>query len=332
MIVHDLAPRARALPWYDLVGARLGDHVDLVEVHVESFAAAETAARRAAATSADLVIAVGGDGTVNACVNGIGAARTRLAVVPAGTANDLARIIGQSGEPEDLVFWEPREIDALTVNDTRFYSVGGFGWAAQVAETANRWRAGGLRRRVLAQLGSVLYMIACLFVIAFARRIGGRFRVRYTDADSGLERDLDVDAYTVLAANFDSVGSSFKLAESSDPADGIFELLIVPRRGRLRLFATAWAASRGRLLELPEVQCLRATRATVETDEPMNFFGEGETLTTAQRFELAVSDTPLRLMAPMTELIIEMEAEPAGPLDTGPWPAIGEPTRTFHGG
>lgn len=331
MIVHDLAPRARALPWYDLVQARLGDRADLLEVRVDSFAAAEDAARRAAETSADLVIAVGGDGTVNACVNGIGRARTRLAVVPAGTANDLARIIGQSCEPEALVFWEPREIDALTVNDTRFYSVGGFGWVAQVAETANRWRAGSLRRRVLAHLGSVLYTIACLFVIAFARRIGGVFRVRYTDADSGAERALQVDAYTLLIANFDSVGEGFKLAEDSNPNDGVFEMLIVPRRSRLRLFAIAWAAARGRLMELPDIQLVRATGAFIETDEVVNFFGEGETLATAQTFDVAVSDTPLRLMAPIAELIIEIEAEPPEALETARWPAFDEPTRTFYG-
>ena len=109
------------------------------EVRVRHFEGAFTAARGAAAWGAELVIAVGGDGTVNAIVNGLGDSGTRLAVVPAGTANDLAHLVGQHGIPADdamqMASWERKDIDAISINGTRFYSAGGLGWVADVAST-----------------------------------------------------------------------------------------------------------------------------------------------------------------------------------------------------
>src|SRR5262245_47836218 len=97
IVVNELAPGARSATWTELFHETLGAHVELTEVRVRGFEGAFAAARGAAAWGAELVIAVGGDGTANACVNGIGDTATRLAVVPAGTANDLAHLVGLHG-------------------------------------------------------------------------------------------------------------------------------------------------------------------------------------------------------------------------------------------
>ena len=88
-------------------------------------------------------------------------------MVPAGTANDLAHLVGQHGIPTRdamaMASWERKDLDAIDVNGVRFYSAGGLGWVADVAATANRWRSGTwLRRWLLARLGHLLYTIACV--------------------------------------------------------------------------------------------------------------------------------------------------------------------------
>src|SRR6185503_13121527 len=69
IVVNELAPGARAAQWKSLFRETLGAQVELTEVRVRHFEGAFNAARGAAAWGAELVIAVGGDGTVNACVN-----------------------------------------------------------------------------------------------------------------------------------------------------------------------------------------------------------------------------------------------------------------------
>lgn len=301
-MVNELAPHARDARWREVFADSFGAGVEVTEVRVRHFEGAAAAARGAAAWGAELVIAVGGDGTVNACVNGIGDADTRIAVIPAGTANDLARLIGFGGAAADtagVTEWERREIDAITVNGTRYYSAGGAGFAADVAHNANRWRASStVARLLLARMGSVIYTVACVLTILFGRRLGARMNIRYTDARTGRETRIDTRAYGILVTNCSRVGTSFHLAPVSDMSDGAFELIIFPRTTRLRLLRTVLLAQRGRMFEIPEMCWIQVTSASIETDAPLRFFGDGEILDQGRRFELAVAPSPVRLLAP----------------------------------
>ncbi len=300
--MNDLAPGARSAKWKPLFQTVLGRGVVLTEVHVGHFDGAQAAARGAAAWGIDLVIAVGGDGTVNACVNGIGDSPTRLAVVPAGTANDLARLACQAVNPAETAgeSWRSRDIDAIAIDGgPRFYSAGGMGWVADVAHTANRWRSGGaIRRKLFAGIGSAIYTLACVAVIAFARRLGGRFHVRYVDAADGREKSLDFDGYGMLVANCNRVGKSFHLAPVSQIDDGQFELIFFPRTSRFRLLKAVLMAQKDRLFDLPEVFWLQVRSAEVMIDRPQKFFGDGEILGQGDRFAMQLASTPVRLLAP----------------------------------
>jgi diacylglycerol kinase family enzyme len=303
IVVNDLAPGAKNARWKNLMAYTLGDRVELTEVHVSHFEGAYAAARGAAAWGAELVIAVGGDGTVNACVNGVDDTHTRIAVMPAGTANDLAHLVGQQGEvgadAAGMESWERVDIDAITSNGIRYYSTGGMGWVADVAATANRWRIGGsIRRKLLSLLGSLIYPLACLAVILFSRRLGARYNVRYTDARTGHEHEVDLDGYGLLAANCKRVGSSFTLAPVSEMDDGAFELIMFPRTSRLRLLRAVLAAQRGKLFELPEMEWIQVSSARVVSDTEVQFFGDGEILGSGTKFDIDLAPTPVRLMAP----------------------------------
>jgi diacylglycerol kinase (ATP) len=303
VVVNELAPGARAANWKSLFRETLGEHVELIEVRVRHFEGAIAATRGAVAWGAELIIAVGGDGTVNAIVNGLGDSQTRLAVVPAGTANDLAVLVGQHGIPtEDAVTmasWERKDIDAIDVNGYRFYSAGGLGWVADVAATANRWRAGSMVRRwLLARLGSLIYTVACLAVIFGKQRLGARTKITYVDTHDGQEKTVELDAYGVMVASSKKVGKSFHLAPVSKMDDGRFELILFPKVARRRLLKIMLWAQRGRMFELPEMRYLQVTRATIECDRRVRFFGDGEILEHGSKFELSIAPEPVKIMAP----------------------------------
>src|ERR1700742_2865214 len=93
MIVNRHATSATG-PLCDLVARSLAG---LVELEIERTQYGGHARELAAATNADLVIVLGGDGSVNEVVNGLmsqQAPRRRLAVIPAGGGNVLARGLG----------------------------------------------------------------------------------------------------------------------------------------------------------------------------------------------------------------------------------------------
>jgi diacylglycerol kinase (ATP) len=314
IVVNELAPGARSAHWKQLFRETLGDQVELTEVRVSHFEGAYAAARGAVAWGAELVIAVGGDGTANAIVNGLGDSSTRLAVVPAGTANDLAHLVGQHGIPDQDVMamasWERKDIDAIDVNGTRYYSAGGLGFVADIAHRANRWRAGSrLRRWALSWLGPFIYTIASMAVILGKQRLGARTKIQYTDSADGLDKTLELDALGVIVASSKKVGKSFHLVPTSEMDDGRFELIVFPRMTRRRLLKAVWLAQRGKMFELPEIQCLQVTRAEIDCDRVVRFFGDGEILEQGQRFALTIAPESVKIMAPgLADPTVELHA------------------------
>lgn len=101
-------------------------------------------AREAAGDGVDLVIAGGGDGTVNDVVNGMyaaGPAMPKLGIIPLGTANDFARGLNI---PETIaealavaVYGDAVEIDVASVNDRCFVNVSTGGFGPDITESAS---------------------------------------------------------------------------------------------------------------------------------------------------------------------------------------------------
>jgi diacylglycerol kinase family enzyme len=120
-----------------------------------------------AASQDRLVVAVGGDGTINRVINGCDPRQLRLGIVPRGSANDLG---AELGIPSDFQrAWHVLEtgaceqIDLISVNGSRFATCGGFGLATEVAARANRWKGQPRwRGRATRRLGPLVYVLAAL--------------------------------------------------------------------------------------------------------------------------------------------------------------------------
>ena len=88
-------------------------------------------------SNADCIVAVGGDGTVNEVVNGLGKSDTALAILPMGTANVVARELGLPFSPDkiaQLIFnGNTRHIDALLHQNRRLMLGAGAGLDAAIA-------------------------------------------------------------------------------------------------------------------------------------------------------------------------------------------------------
>jgi diacylglycerol kinase family enzyme len=142
----------------DTLVETLGKHVALTEVRTERRGHAVDLARSAADGAFDVVIALGGDGTVNEVVNGLltdgpDPALPRLAVVPCGLANVFARSLGVPNRPLAAI---ETLLDALRVGRRRSVSMGvaderyftfcaGMGFDAAVVRIVESRRAAGRR-------------------------------------------------------------------------------------------------------------------------------------------------------------------------------------------
>ena len=169
-------------------------------------------AREAAAQGYDLVVAAGGDGTVNEVVNGLAGTQTALAALPAGTVNVWVREIGLPLQPraaaEALLHAKVRAIDLGRAGDRYFLLMAGVGFdAAVTAEVHARekrrlgifayllrgyelaWRFQGTRVRIVID-GKVVRSRVLMVVLGNSQLYGGVLKVTArASMDDGL---LDV--------------------------------------------------------------------------------------------------------------------------------------------
>jgi diacylglycerol kinase family enzyme len=126
--------------------------------------------REAAASGYDVVCAFGGDGTVNEAANGLAGTATALTVLPGGSNNVVAKLLGI---PTDLVDatehilqladrWEPRVVDLGIVNGRYFTFAAGMGLDASVVERVDRNPA--LKKRF-----GPFYFVECA-IVTFLRK------------------------------------------------------------------------------------------------------------------------------------------------------------------
>lgn len=107
-------------------------------VYTEAPGHAAELSRKAASDQVDIVVAVGGDGTVNETASGLVDTATALAIIPSGSGNGLARHLkipmNLKRAIEVINTGTIRKIDTATINDQLFVNLAGVGFDASVAK------------------------------------------------------------------------------------------------------------------------------------------------------------------------------------------------------
>jgi diacylglycerol kinase family enzyme len=132
-----VSDRLKSLVVYALEG-----RYDVDAVDTEGRGHATEICREAALEGYDVVVAFGGDGTVNEVVNGLAGTGTPLSCLPGGATNVYCRLLGIPPEIVDATEhllgladdWRPRRVDLATVNGRAFTFSSGIGLDASVVK------------------------------------------------------------------------------------------------------------------------------------------------------------------------------------------------------
>jgi len=267
----------------ELASASLSAHGEQGEVFVSRARGhARELSTAALAAGARIVIAWGGDGTVNEVASPLVGTSTALGIVPAGSGNGLARELGIDRDPAralERAFGNAlRTIDAGELGGRLFFNVAGVGFDARVAECFDR--EGGGRR------GLATYI-----------RITVRELLRYQPAlyriDPG---DGPRRALLVTFANGRQFGNSALIAPTARPDDGFLDLVAFEERSRLSTLQGLPRLFTGGITRVEGVSITPIRHASVEADRPMGFHVDGEPLQGGSRLEARVVPSCLRVV------------------------------------
>jgi len=221
-------------------------------------------ARKAVADGCRLIVAWGGDGTINEVASPLLGTGATLGIVRAGSGNGLARELGIPARPDlaiDIALsGTDRVVDVGEMEGLLFLNVAGIGFDAAMAREFNtlgsEWR-GPLR-----------------YTLRVARAAFAFPATRYViEAD---DRRLEVDALLVAIANLAQYGFNAVIAPRAKPDDGLLDVVVIEARGilgRIRLVPRAFDRT---IDQAPGVTILSAKAITVRSASPIPYHVDGE--------------------------------------------------------
>jgi len=231
-----------------------------------------------------LIIAWGGDGTVNEVASALAFRDAVMGIVPAGSGNGLARELGISLRPEraiaTVVHGIDRTIDVGELGGRFFVNLAGIGLGASVAGQFDRLAGRGLLRYVRATLSEVFSYVSEPYTITVA---GETFERR---------------ALIVELANGRQYGNGAMIAPDAKLDDGLLELVVVEP---LKPFRILWNIRRlfdGTINQEPSVGTWTASKITISAAQPIPFHVDGEIALGAKSLVATVHPGALRIRGP----------------------------------
>ncbi|MEO5666838.1 MAG: diacylglycerol kinase family protein [Bdellovibrionota bacterium] len=251
---------------------------------------------RAVRENVDIVVSVGGDGTVNTLIQHLGDSNTAFLIVPTGTANDLAREMGVLGRLDKAVqkirSAEPERIDLIRINDKLMATNGGLGLSSQVAARVN-----DLRKQMPFFKDVMHLMHDRIYSAMLGFELFGR-TLRYYDFEiESQEFSGRVHSPLLMINNQPALGGKFRIAPETHNDDGRFNVSIFTHKTRMD-FTKALMKIRfkgGPDANDPHLISFETSRVHVKSYQPILFYGDGETLEFAKDFEISCRPKALKV-------------------------------------
>lgn len=230
----------------------------------------------------EVVVAVGGDGTVNEVARGLVGTEKALGIIPCGSGDGLARHLGLSHNIEKALstieLGKMRRMDAAEVNGRLFFSVCGVGFDAVVSERFAKCGKRGLSNYVKQGLKTWRSYAPDHYTIEID---GERF---------------ETDALFITVGNSDQWGNNAKIAPLADCCDGILDITIVEHFG---VFELPWLALRlmsGTLHRSRKVHCYKGKEVHILRQKEGPAHADGDWFIDSERLDIKIIPSALKVI------------------------------------
>ncbi len=216
----------------------------------------------ASAGGFDLVVAVGGDGTVNEVARGLMGTMTPMGIIPVGSGNGLARDLGISTRlhkySHTLINGSDIPINICRVNDQRFFCTSGIGFNARIAEKMGNAASRGFLKYIQLVIRESLFYKP--------------FQVRLSIDGETVEKSV----FMITFANASQFGNNAFIAPGANMTDGLIDVVLVSSFNKIWLPVVAFTLFSKLIYRLPFVKYYRARHIILESADNLAFYYDGE--------------------------------------------------------
>ncbi|MDX5347717.1 MAG: diacylglycerol kinase family lipid kinase [Hymenobacteraceae bacterium] len=269
--------------------ALIRQHIDPAQVqaevvYTERAGHATELSAKAAADGYAVVVAVGGDGTVNEVARGLLHSDTALAIVPRGSGNGLARHL-------EVPLHIPRaielinshhtsKIDACRINGHPFFTTAGIGFDAYISSLF----AGSTRRGFRTYVEIVLKEFFNYKPQAVSLQLNGE--------------QVDSNCFVLTFANAAQYGNNAFIAPMADIQDGQLDVVLIKHVDVRKAFELSVSLLTKQIATSAHAQFYKTKSVHVQTEQPFLYHADGEFIGQGTSFDVEIDHLALKVVVP----------------------------------
>jgi diacylglycerol kinase (ATP) len=242
-------------------------------------------AHSAVRNGAQLVVSVGGDGTMNEVARALVGSSALYGMIPTGSGNGLGRDLGlplEFGRALDVLLdGTVREIDTGEVNGLPFFNVMGLGFDAEI----------GRRFNLTHGRGFLNYLI-------IGTRAFFTYRRERLEIDIGDGTPVVLEAFVTSVANSTQYGNNARIAPRARLDDGVLDLVTITTGSPVAALPIVWRLFAGSIDRSHWVRTLSAPRFRIRRTAPGPIHTDGEVHDCEAVLDVLVRPRSLRVVVP----------------------------------
>lgn len=243
---------------------------------------AETISKMIQNCEQNIIVAVGGDGTVNLIAKNLVKSEKKLGIIPFGSGNGLARHLKIPLQPQKafhlLEHTTSVLMDAGAVNDKLFFCTCGFSFDAAVAFKFAGLSARGLKSYVSAGLEILKDYSPPVFSVQTDK---GPYKGNY---------------YILTIANANQYGNNVKIAPHAKIDDGLLELVMIKKPSLTKTLVLISKLLSNQILSSEHVQHKSINKCEISASRPFSFHLDGEPFAPVHEVKIEVHPKALQII------------------------------------
>ncbi len=240
--------------------------------------------KKALAEGYEIIVAVGGDGSINEVASALVGSKATLGIIPAGSGNGLAMHLGYGRDIDEAIkklnTAEVQTIDCGTMNGRPFINIAGVGFDGLVSNLmkGSHWRG---------------------FMPYFLKSVEAG--LSYTARECRIELDdktLELNCFAISIANGPMYGYNFQIAPDARLDDGLFEVVIMKDAPRWQYFAALPSMLNNKIYEEEFVEHYTAARVKISAKGKNYVHLDGEGMVVKDELNFEIKPVALKVLVP----------------------------------
>ena len=239
-------------------------------------------AKNAVENNFQVVVAAGGDGTINEVASSLVDTSTALGIIPCGSGNGLAKHLQYPKKPLQALIkiknGKVKKIDTLIVNNRFAVNVSGVGFDGYVATLFDKQIKRGLKSYTSITLKEYFNYPENKFQISID------------------EQQFDQAAHMIVIANASQFGNAAIIAPNADLQDGLADIIIIKRPPLFLMPITFYRLIKGTLKSNRFIKMVTCKKLLLKTSTPIHLHIDGEPMDTVTMVEASVNPSSLNII------------------------------------